>query len=58
MLMFRDKVHMDRCYLLVVLKRSKKVGKRLCLDTKKRFSGAGRAGTGWRGRRLRNVNRE
>ena len=46
MLMFREEVHMDWCYLLVVLKGSKKVVKRLCLDTKKRFSGAGRAGLG------------
>ena len=52
MLMFLEEVHMDWCYLLVVLKGSKEVVKRLCLDTKKPFSGAGRAGTGWRGRRL------
>ena len=30
MLIFRDKVHMDRCYLLVVLKKSKRVAKGLC----------------------------
>ena len=35
--------------MLVVLKRWKRVAKRLCLDAKKRFSGAGRAGTGGRG---------
>ena len=51
-------VHLDPCYLLGVLKRWKRVTKRLCLDGKKRFSGAGRAGTGERGRRLRNVSRE
>ena len=30
MLMFRDEVHMDTCYRLVVLKRSKTVAKGLC----------------------------
>ena len=30
MLMFRDKVHLDTCYLLVVLERSKTVAKGLC----------------------------
>ena len=30
MLMFRDKVDLDPCYLLVVLKRSKRVAKGLC----------------------------
>ena len=29
MLMFRAKVHLDPCYLLVVLERSKTVAKRL-----------------------------
>ena len=30
MLMFRYEVHLDLCYLLVVLKRSKRVAKGLC----------------------------
>ena len=46
MLMFRGKVHLDLCYLLVVLKRSKPVGKGLFLLIEKRFSGAGRAKIG------------
>ena len=44
MLMFRDEVHLDTCYLPVVLKRSKTVAKGLCLHIEKRFFGAGRAG--------------
>ena len=46
MLMFRDEVHLDTCYLLVVLKRSKTVAKGLCSHIEKRFFGAGRAGIG------------
>ena len=46
MLMFRDEVHLDTCYLLVVLKRSKTVAKGLCSLIEKRFFGAGRAGIG------------
>ena len=46
MLMFRDEVHLDPCYLLVVLKRSKTVAKGLFLPIKKRFSGAGSARIG------------
>ena len=46
MLMFRDEVHLDTCYLLVVLERSKTVAKGLCLPIEKRFFGAGRAGIG------------
>ena len=46
MLMFRDEVHLDTCYLLVVLERSKTVAKGLCSHIEKRFFGAGRAGTG------------
>ena len=46
MLMFQDEVHLDPCYLLVVLQRSKTVAKGLCLPIEKRFFGAGRAGTG------------
>ena len=30
MLMFRDEVYLDTCYLLVVLERSKTVAKGLC----------------------------
>ena len=30
MLMFRDEVYLDTCYLLVVLERSKTVAKELC----------------------------
>ena len=44
--MFRDEVHLDHCYLLVVLKRSKTVAKGLCSQIEKRFFGAGRAGIG------------
>ena len=46
MLMFRDEVHLDTCYLLVVLKRSKTVAKGLCSPIEKRFFGTGRAGNG------------
>ena len=46
MLMFRDEVHLDTCYLLVVLERSKTVAKGLCSPIEKRFFGAGRAGIG------------
>ena len=46
MLMFREKVHLDTCYLLVVLERSKTVAKGLCSPIEKRFFGAGRAGIG------------
>ena len=44
--MFRDEVDMDRWYLLVVLKWSKRVAKGLCSPIEKRFFGAGRAGIG------------
>ena len=37
MLMFRDEVHLDPCYLLVVLKRLKTVAKGLCSPIEKRF---------------------
>ena len=46
MLMFRDEVHLDMCYLLVVLERSKTVPKGLCYRIEKRFFGTGRAGIG------------
>ena len=46
MLMFRDEVHLDTCYRLVVLKKSKTVAKGLCSPVEKRFFGAGRAGIG------------
>ena len=46
MLMFRDEAHLDPCYLLVVLKRSKPVAKGLFLPIEKRFFGAGRARIG------------
>ena len=46
MLMFREKVHLDTCYLLVVLERSKTVAKGLCSHIEKRFFGAGCAGIG------------
>ena len=46
MLMFRYEVHLDLCYLLVVLKRSKRVAKGLCSPIEKWFFGAGRAGIG------------
>ena len=35
--MFRDEVHLDTCYLLVVLERSKTVAKGLCSPIEKRF---------------------
>ena len=44
--MFRDEVHLDPCYLLVALERSKTVAKRLCYNIEKQFFGAGRAGIG------------
>ena len=46
MLMFRNKVHLDPCYLLVVLKRSKPVAKGLFEPIQKRFFGAGRTRIG------------
>ena len=46
MLMFRDEVHLDTCYRLVVLKRSTTVAKGLCSPVEKRFFGAGHAGIG------------
>ena len=46
MLMFWDEVHLDPCYLSVVLERSKTVAKGLCSRIQKRFFGAGRAGIG------------
>ena len=46
MLIFRDEVHLDTCYLLVVLERSKTVAKGLCYPIERRFFGAGRAGIG------------
>ena len=46
MLIFRDEVDIDRCYLMEMLKRSKKVAKGLCSPIEKRFFGAGRAGIG------------
>ena len=46
MLMFRDEVHLDSCYLLVVLTTWKKVAKGLLLHIERRFFGAGRAGIG------------
>ena len=46
MLMFRNEVDLDPCYLLVVLERSKTVAKGLCSPIEKRFFGAGRAGIG------------
>ena len=46
MLMFRDEVHLDPCYLLVVLKRSKPVAKGLLEPIEKWFFGAGRARIG------------
>ena len=46
MLMFRDEVHLDLCYLLVVLKRSKTVARGLFLRIEKRFFGAGRTRIG------------
>ena len=44
MLMFQEEVDLDPCYLVVVLKRSKRVAKGLCLHIEKRFFGADRAG--------------
>ena len=44
MLMFRDEVHLDTCYLLVVLKRWKTVAEGFCSPFEKRLFGAGRAG--------------
>ena len=46
MLMFRDEVYLDPCYLLVVLERSKTVAKGLFSPIEKRFFGAGRARIG------------
>ena len=46
MLMFRDEVHLDPCYLLVVLQRWKTVAKGLFLPIEKQFFGAGRARIG------------
>ena len=46
MLMFRDEVHLDPCYLLAVLERSNTVAKKLFLRIEKRFFGAGRARIG------------
>ena len=37
MLIFRDEVHLDTCYLLVVLERSKMVAKGLCYPIERRF---------------------
>ena len=44
--MFRDKVYLDPCYLLVVLERSKRVARGLFSPIEKRFFGAGRAKIG------------
>lgn len=44
MLIFREEVDIDRCYLMEMLKRSKKVAKELCSPIEKRFFGPGRAG--------------
>ena len=44
--MFRDEAHLDLCYLLVVLKRSKTVAKGLCSPIERRFFGAGCTGIG------------
>ena len=46
MLMFRDEVRLDTCYLLLVLKGSKTVAKGLFQPIEKRFFGTGRAGIG------------
>ena len=46
MLIFREEVDIDRCYLMEMLKRSKKVAKELCSPMEKRFFGPGRAGIG------------
>ena len=46
MLMFREEVHLDSCYLLVVLTTWKTVAKGLFSPIEERFFGAGRAGIG------------
>ena len=46
MLIFREEVDIDRCYLMEMLKRSKKVAKELCSPIEKRFFSPGRAGIG------------
>ena len=46
MLMFRDEVYLDPCYLLMVLKWSKTVAKGLLSPMERRFFGAGRARIG------------
>ena len=46
MLIFRDEVDIDRCYLMEMSKRSKKVAKKLCSPIEKRFFGPSRAGIG------------
>ena len=46
MLMFREVVHFDPRYLLVVLKRWKTVAKGLFLHIEKQFFGAGRSKIG------------
>ena len=46
MLMFRNEVELDPCYLLVVLERSKTVAKGLFKHIEKWFFDAGRAGIG------------
>ena len=46
MLIFRDEVDIDRCYLMEMLKRSKKVAKELCSPIEKRFFSPGRARIG------------
>ena len=46
MLIFREEVDIDRCYLMEMLKRSKKVAKKLCSTIEKRFFGLSRAGIG------------
>lgn len=46
MLIFRDEVDIDRCHLMEMLKRSKKVAKELCSPIEKRFFSPGRAGIG------------
>jgi len=44
MLIFRDEVDIDRCYLMEMLKRSKKVAKELCSPIEKLFLSPGHAG--------------